>query len=78
MKLVNTGTGQFTRIKTAGGVQAAANRLVARAKHGYFASSIAHIERRILEMPSFDVEIVRSCFGLTEHTGEFLTLRVEC
>ena len=82
MKLINTDNNQFTAIKNreSGGTdyQGAADRLTARLMPGHYADSISHLnlENRP-ERTEFDVEIVRSVGGMTEHTGKYISVRIE-
>lgn len=82
MKLINTDNNQFTAIKNREygwpDYQEAANRLAARLMPGYYADCISHLnlENRP-ERTEFDVEIVRSIGGMTEHTGKYISVRIE-
>ena len=81
MKLINTKTGQYSKIKKnefgCRDYQSAADRLAARAMPGHFAASIAHynLENRP-KRTEIEVEIVRAVGNMTEHTGQKMFLKI--
>ena len=85
MKLINTKTGQYSKIKKNEfgwrNYKSAADRLVARAMPGHFAASIAHYnlenrpERTEIET-EIEVEIIRGVGNMTEHTGHKMILKI--
>jgi len=85
MRLINTKTGQYTKIKNNEfgwpDYESAVNRLAARVMRGHFAASIAHYnlenrpERTEIET-EIEVEIIRGVGNMTEHTGHKMILKI--
>jgi hypothetical protein len=81
MKLINTGNGQFTRIKKNDyGLplyQDAADRLVNRAMPGHHASSLAHLNLDNRTVDEIVVEALRPCGDMTYRTGKRLYFAID-
>lgn len=82
LKMINVETGQYTKIKLKGWGEydfgAAADRLAARERPGYYAGGhdLPDFDR-YPDRTEFEREFCRPLGDLEQHTGEFFHVRIE-